>query len=109
MSDRVFQVGQDEHDAGDAACAACARPYPQGCKCGGLIHATINWERGQDLMLEMDQEALDTKCDRCGAATQLLQRPWKPTPEQVRMAEERLQQLTGKKWNLGSDEEEPQS
>lgn len=94
-----------EHDAGDRTCAACAMPYPQDCTCGGLVHASIDWDRGQDLMLPIEQEAITYKCDRCHESGQKIQRRWEPTEEDRRNAERIAKELTGKDWDFGSSKE----
>lgn len=104
----TLRVGSEDHDVGDRGCAACAMPYPRECECGGLVHGNIDWERGQELMLPMEQEALDTKCDRCGRSDRIVQQRWEPTAEDQRKAEELAEKLTGKKWDFGTPPEEPE-
>ena len=105
----TLRVGSEDHDVGDTTCAPCAFRYPSDCECGGLIHGDINCERGQDLMLPVDQEALDTKRDRCGKSGQILRQRPELTPEERRVTEEIYEKLAGKKLDLGTspDESEP--
>jgi len=106
---KTLRIGEDDHDVGDRTCPACRMPYPRDCECGGLVHGNIDWERGQELMLPVEQEALDTKCERCGKSDRIVQQRWEPTAEDRRKAEELAEKLTGKRWNFGasSDESEP--
>lgn len=69
------------HDKGDVTCAACTRPYPMKCTCGGLVHADNNWERGQFLMLDVGVNALDLRCERYGKVWAKVEKEWVPTPE----------------------------
>ena len=58
----LFKVGEVvNHAVDDRGCSVCADDYPEGCRCGGLMHATES--------TEVDLEgngALVTLCDRCG-------------------------------------------
>jgi hypothetical protein len=61
MERKVFTIGEELlHVAGDASCPQCLEGYPEGCPCGGLMHA----EQG-----DTDAEGTDwpaTRCDACG-------------------------------------------
>jgi tRNA G26 N,N-dimethylase Trm1 len=104
-----FRVGSEDHDVADKTCPACTMPYPVQCECGGLVHGNVNWDRGQDLMLSVDNEAVDTKCDRCKKTDQLIRPVWKPSLEDRRNAERIAKKLTGKDWDFGGSEEEKSS
>ncbi len=60
---RPFTVGQETtHLVGDPECPECLEEYPEGCRCGGLIHAASG---------ESDSEGDEvpiTVCDQCGRA-----------------------------------------
>ena len=102
----TLRVGSEDHDVGNRTCAACAFRYPVDCECGGLVHGDINWERGQDLMLATEQQALDTRCDRCGRSGQIIRERPELTAEERRMAEKMYEELTGKKLDLEVPSEE---
>ena len=58
---RVFTLGTDtEHTVGDHDCPACPENYPEPCRCGGLIHASVGDEDVED------NATLITACDVCG-------------------------------------------
>jgi hypothetical protein len=58
---RFLTLGTDvDHRVGDHGCPACVESYPEPCRCGGLIHATLG---------EPDAEGTPvflTACDVCG-------------------------------------------
>lgn len=97
-----LMVEGDPHDVGDRRCATCERPYPRPCGCGGLIHASVNWERGQELNLPLEKSALDTKCDGCGKAAKVVELKWEPSADELRVAEDFIERKTGERPDLGS-------
>jgi len=59
----LFTVSDDPtHRAGDAQCSRCFEPYPEPCRCGGLMHAASGSEDTDGNVL------LVTQCDQCGRA-----------------------------------------
>jgi hypothetical protein len=58
----LFTVGEVvNHRRGDLQCPECAEDYPEGCRCGGLMHASETAEEDADGNL-----VVVTLCDRCG-------------------------------------------
>jgi hypothetical protein len=57
-----FSIGDDvSHRVGDAQCSACATEFPEPCRCGGLVHASLGEEE------DLEGNALmSTRCDQCG-------------------------------------------
>jgi hypothetical protein len=58
----LFTVGDvDNHHRGDLECPECSENYPEGCQCGGLMHASETNQEDADGNL-----VVATLCDRCG-------------------------------------------
>jgi hypothetical protein len=58
----TFIVGEElNHRPGDPRCPACVPDFPEPCRCGGLMHASL----GNDEDLDGDP-LLATRCDQCG-------------------------------------------
>jgi hypothetical protein len=81
LSGETFELADGDHDVGDVGCPACSGPYPKRCKCGGILHGGINYERGQDLMLTEGRQAFDLRCEACGWMGQSVEQQPEPTPE----------------------------
>ena len=58
---RLLTIAEVVHHVADPACPGCHEEYPEACRCGGLVHATVTTEQDPDGNL-----TLITQCDRCG-------------------------------------------
>jgi hypothetical protein len=68
---KSFALGADDnHRVGDRACPSCEENYPEGCACGGLIHAAATNDEDAD-----GNRVLATACDVCGRSDEELDEP----------------------------------
>jgi hypothetical protein len=62
MEMESFAIGDDlSHRVGDRECPGCAQDFPEPCRCGGLVHASVT-----DVEDLEGNPVLATRCDRCG-------------------------------------------